>query len=309
MAEAPETSDPYIQAQIAARKSPAVIKTRFLHLRSRCPGGLLFAVEGDDDKVVYSHWLARTNPELPYEFFVCGGKRGVRQLRNSLFSDKSSSHDDVIFFVDRDFDDLTGFASTSRVFMLDRYSIENYLVCRDVLDSSLKCAYPGDADPIVRNKVCKQFEEDYLSFLLAASDLNKRVFIARKLSLDIDNAIPNSLANIASVELGAIVPSGKSMHELLPLEPEPPVEMISHLDSEFSDMDPKLRHRGKFAFKFLRTWLERLADEYRTSKIGLFELNEPPVAKIKYEELSLGSLASRARLPIGFEEFIRAEIK
>src|SRR5579863_8331972 len=112
MAEVAAQPDRYVQAQIAARQRSAVIKIAFLNYRSQYPNGLLIAVEGDDDKVVYSFWISRITTDIAYEFFVCGGKRGVRQLRNALHKDLRRADKDVIFFVDRDFDDLIGFEST-----------------------------------------------------------------------------------------------------------------------------------------------------------------------------------------------------
>ncbi|WP_456744867.1 DUF4435 domain-containing protein [Bradyrhizobium sp. USDA 4354] len=45
----------------------------------------------------------------------------------------------MYFFVDRDFDDFRGFQSDpATTFCTDQYSIENYLVTREVLEELLK---------------------------------------------------------------------------------------------------------------------------------------------------------------------------
>lgn len=138
------STDPYIAKQILARRAPAVVKIEFLNFRSLYPSGVILAVEGDDDKVVYSYWISRVRPELAYEFFVCGGKRGVRLLRNSLHADRSGADRCLGFLVDRDFDDLSGFLTEARVFMLDRYSVENYLVEASVVNETIRAAFPGN---------------------------------------------------------------------------------------------------------------------------------------------------------------------
>jgi hypothetical protein len=42
------------------------------------------------------------------------------------------------FFVDRDFDDLQGRLPDNTVYMTETYSIENCIVCREVLEDILK---------------------------------------------------------------------------------------------------------------------------------------------------------------------------
>lgn len=301
-AEAVADRDPYIEAQIAARQKPAVIKIRLLNYRSRYPRGLLIAVEGDDDKVVYSYWISRATPKLQYEFFVCGGKRGVRALRNLLLDDLGDAAADLVFMVDRDFDGLDGFRSTDHVFMLDRYSVENYLVERSVVDETIRVAFPGSGDPGTRAGVCDLFEKDFLAFLQIAEELNRRVFIARRLRLHIDDVMPDSLSKVASVQLGNVGPCGVSAEQALPFPSEPAAGIVSRLCGQFAALSPVNRHRGKFSYKFLRHWFDRLGDEYRNPRLGLFPLSDQD-SRIKSDEMRLGALACRSKLPEGFEAF------
>ncbi len=296
--------DPYIKSQIEARARQAVIKIKFLSYRSRYPDGLLIAIEGDDDKVVYSYWIARCAPDLRYEFFLCGGKRGVRQLRNSLSADKAGTDRDVLFLVDRDYDDLAGFDTSERVYMLDCYSVENYLVNDAVVEASIKCAYPGDGVPHTRGTICSMFKGDYARFLEVASDLNRHIFIARKLQVNIDGLIPETLAEVASIKLGDVTAVDKSPVDLIPVKIDANEGQIAELSAKFADLDPPSRHRGKFAYKFLRIWLDLLASEFRDSKLGLFAAHEQGSGKIKYDECSLGSLASRSTIPDGLSQFL-----
>jgi Protein of unknown function (DUF4435) len=297
--------DPYIRSRIEARHRPAVIKVRFLNYRSQYPQGLVLAVEGDDDKVVYSHWIARAVPDLAYEFFVCGGKRGVRQLRNVFYDDLGGGGKDVIFLVDRDFDDLMGFKTDENVFMLDRYSIENYLVESNVLEVTLKAAYPNHTEPNIRATVCRLFDDDYRAFLEISAELNKRIFSARRLGCDIDDHMPDSLNVIAKVELGNVEPIGADVSAVLPFDSEPDELRLSELAREFESLTPAERYRGKFAMKFFRVWLDALAKEYRTPKLAIFSMADNSGGKIKSDEFSIGSLASRSSIPEGLESFLR----
>ena len=304
MSNYPDGLDPYVRAQASARQKPAVVKIEFLNFRSQFPSGLVVAVEGDADKIVYSYWIKRVSSDLAYEFFVCGGKRGVRKLENSLNLDLSDSGKDVVFFVDRDFDDLENFLCTDNVFMLDRYSIENYLVDTNVLDETLKVAFPGSSDRAMRQAICTIFQSDYLTFLNTVSEINRKIFISRRLGIDIDDCIPNSLTNIASIDLGNVVAAGVSVDELFPVTIEASAELITGMGREFSALEPSLRYRGKFIYKFFRCWLDRLCEEYKRNRIGVFTSIAHSDGKIKFDEMRLGSLACRSVLPDNFESFV-----
>ena len=304
MTEQASNTDPYILSQIAARQRPAVIKTKLLNFRSKYPDGPLFAVEGDDDKIVYSYWISKAAPGLAYEFFVCGGKRGVRQLKNAIHNDRGEAGKDVAFIVDRDFDDLSGFENENDVFMLERYSIENYLVSRNVVDESIKIAFPGTGDPAARHAICCLFDDDYRDFLTHAAGINKRVFIARRLCIDIDDKMPDSLTKLAKVKIGNVECSGVAPEEALPFVTSLSSHDLDVLEQEFSALDPARRYRGKFAMKFLRAWLNSLAEEFRNPERGLFPLDEQGKGTVKFDEMSLGSLASRTPPPEGFSDFV-----
>ena len=297
--------DPYILHQIVDRRQPAVVKIEFLNFRSKYPDGRVIAVEGDDDKVVYSCWIARLNSDLKYEFFVCGGKRGVRSLRNSLYYDRSDAGKELIFLVDRDFDDLDGFLTTDKVFILERYSVENYLVETCVVDESIKIAFPGHGNPGKRSEICDIFAARYLEFLEASKSLNRRIFFARKLKIDIDAQVPASLASIAEVRLTSINANAPSADETLQIVPEPSAEVAAELNAEFDKLDPAFRYRGKYALKFLVVWLEQLVHEFRDPKIGCFSPSQQSGSKIKHQELSLGALAYRSPIPEGFAQFLK----
>jgi len=45
---------------------------------------------------------------------------------------------------------------------------------------------------------------------------------------------------------------------------------FARLSEEFESLDPRSRYRGKFALAFFQRWLSELADEFSTSKLGLF---------------------------------------
>src|ERR1700726_4108381 len=163
--------DPYIEKLKASRKSPAVLKTKFVVLRGQLPHCAIFAFEGDSDKPVYYQWVKQLRPDLSYEPFVCGGKKQVFQLREVLARDLGGLSSRVYFFVDRDFDDLAGNDSDAVTFMTDRYSVENYLVTTRVFEELLKDEFHCHAEPGLRKEVVLQFEQRFQEFLALTKEI------------------------------------------------------------------------------------------------------------------------------------------
>ena len=278
------------------------MKTRLLNMRSKYPEGLIIAVEGADDTVVFSYWISMCNQNLAYEFLVCGGKRQIRHLNNSLHNDLTGLANEFRAIVDRDFDDLSGFLETGLVFILDRYSIENYLVDAAVINKTLKSAYHCNGEIEVRARICQIFSADYEAFLASTKELNRRIFYARRCNIRIDEFIPKSLNGFVQVTLGGTCAVDHNVAEIIPFSEELINISRATLDLEFDQLDPAARFRGKFARKFLQLWIDALSDEFRSPVLGLFAELEPGL-RIQQGELSLGPLAARSDLPTGFCEF------
>src|SRR6516162_499595 len=87
----------FVERLKSARTTSAVLKLKLITLKSGFPDALVFAFEGDDDKIVYGQWIRRIRPELQYEPFPCGGKEGVRGLKNAVTRDLSGLGTGVFF--------------------------------------------------------------------------------------------------------------------------------------------------------------------------------------------------------------------
>jgi hypothetical protein len=129
-----EVVDMKIEKLKGARESVAVLKLRLASLRAKLPKSLVFAFEGDDDKIVYYQWIRRIKPSLDYEPFPCKGKRRVIQLREMLKRDLNKLGEGVYFFVDRDFDleDVPGCNFSERTFITDKWHVSFVPVHADV---------------------------------------------------------------------------------------------------------------------------------------------------------------------------------
>ncbi|MDA9442743.1 hypothetical protein XH98_27340 [Bradyrhizobium sp. CCBAU 51745] len=298
------SQEDYLEKMKTARKSPAVLKSRLVLLRGQLPNCIIFAFEGDNDKPVYYQWVKRIRPDLSYEPFVCGGKKQVFQLRDLLARDLGGLANRVYYFVDRDFDDFAGFQPNQFTFMTERYSVENYLVTAQVLDELLKDEFHCHAEPALRNQVIANFAERLDEFLTATKEINRRLFVARKLKLQLLKNLPDRINNVATVDLSK-VSGAKPAEEIVVLAEEPSQADVEQLSAEFEELIPFERYRGKFSYLFFMKWLELLClDRKEQNSICFAQIGQPRVVPI--QGMTLGMLASKSDHPAGLQEFVAA---
>ena len=242
--------DRHLQRLKEARESPAVLKIRIAQIRSQRPSTPIFAFEGDDDKIVYARWISRIQGALSYEPFVCKGKREVRKLKDVLFRDLNGLSEGVYFFVDRDFDDLFGFVDSIGVFLTDKYSIENYLVSEEVLEKILRDEFPCHGHPAVRRRVIEVFSMIYEDFLDIVTEVNERIFLARRLNIEISEKIPSKIGKFAKVDLHSVNMSDFKIEDVVVMVREPSDKEAQELRKEFRSFDRRDRFRGKISYLF-----------------------------------------------------------
>lgn len=291
--------DPMIERLRAARSRPSVLKIRWLGFNYGKRFRRVLVVEGKEDKVVYSQWMQRLQVERNYEFFVAGGRRNVLKVKHFESDDES----EVYFFVDADFDENSDLAIDDRIYVLPRYSIENYLVCPSVLRECLQTGFDLDGHPEVREEICHVFESDYDTFLEISRDWHRQIFFARRSNTNIDDEMPNALDIIARVQFGNVAPGDQSA-----------ADVFAHVDLSdgeaeilnpiFESLHPRYSYRGKFALKFLKIWLSSLLNEMRDQRSAVITMPPGCDLKITWDEFTLGSLASRSELPTGLDEFL-----
>jgi hypothetical protein len=295
--------DDYVASVAASLDRPAVLKMEYLKLRAKIGSRLIIALEGKHDKPVYAQWVNRVRPGLTYEPFPCGNKKKVLQLRATLANDRVGSHKDIRFFVDRDFDDLPVKIDDCRVFMTCEYSIENYLVDCCVVDTILRDELHCDGAIELRSLLVETFRVLYEEFLVLTRPVNRLIFLARRLNIEIVGGIPDSLRDYVQIQLKALVPSSLAAEDFIKLRRVPTDEECELLDPEFDNFDKAKRYRGKFAFEFFSKWLSLVAEDRKAAASVYFQALEKNV-KINTQVLGFGLLATRSRLPEGFSEHI-----
>lgn len=90
-------------------------------------------VEGSDDVPIYESCLSHMAQGCEkYDVVFAGGKIPIKDYITS------NATINAIFIIDRDFHDIG--IDDERIIALDRYSVENYLICSQVISHSLKFA-------------------------------------------------------------------------------------------------------------------------------------------------------------------------
>lgn len=295
--------DPLIQRMRNARNSPNILKLELARRRSTEAALPFLVLEGDDDKIVYAQWIGRLRPSLKYALFPCRGKGHLLGLLDLLRRDATGLAEGVHFFIDRDFDDMRNREPGPDVYMTDSYAVENYVVSEHVLEKLLQIEFHCHSCAETRRRIQNIFKEDYQNFLNETKSINLRLFKARKIGLATDS-ITSTLTKLASVSVGSVQRGTASPEEIIRFRESIDEEISADLESEFSDLDPPKRYRGKFALAFFKKWLRDLGETHRPGE-GLFEKIDTRSA-FRLDEITLNSMASKSEMPDGLLEYVAA---
>jgi hypothetical protein len=296
-------NDAYLARLRQSRDAKSVIKIRFVTLRGRVGDTAIFVFEGDDDKIVYGRWIARLKPGLNYEIFVCGGKKRVRYLQGILNDDLGSLSNNTFLFIDRDFDDKEGFIEEDNLFMTDRYSVENYLVSRDVVWSVIRDEFPCHELLDLRESVCDQFQVDFDTFLKITREFNRRLYVARRSQIHLEcGGLPKRVSEYAAVDVGQLEAANPPVENVIVFASPITPEADAMLSIQFDLLEPSFRYRGKNALLFFDRWLSRLADHF-DARTGIFA-GEAIGGRVRRNELTLGSYAARSTIPEELPAFL-----
>lgn len=293
----------YLEDMKSSRGVAAVLKARLAQIRSSAPDIPILSFEGPDDKLIYYAWTSRVRPGFKYEPFVCNGKDGVLTLRRMVRRDLGNIGEGVYFLIDRDFDDLRGEEESDDLFMTDLYSVENYLVDEQVLDELLKNEFHCHGGPVERKKIIEIFAKLYDEFQTIVRPINYRLYIARKLNVELAGRLPDRIARIASVSLFDVKPAGSDAARLIEFTREPSADEVQSIHNEFANLSPRDRFRGKFFLLFFLKWLEHLASDRNSENPKCFQSTNCEM-KANFSLLTLGALAGKSPMPSGFAEFI-----
>ena len=287
------------------RSSGAVLKVRVSNVRSKNATAIIAVVEGATDVAPYEVWISRISQQLQIEFIPGTGKSQLLDFRRRMKEDRLGLNSGIYLLVDRDFDGLRGQGPAGDMFCTESYSVENYLVSASILRSILTDEFRCTAESDHRDEIVDLFESVLDEFNFCMRDANRRILGARRLGIYGGN-IEERISRYVDIALEGVdkTHNEENLRELIRFETEPDLDEVEELNEIFESLDPVLSYRGKFLLAFFMAWLSKLADERKREGQTLF----PETASTKFStaKLSLRSLASRASLPGGLEDFVRS---
>lgn len=288
---------------IRAREGASVTKAKVLNFLSGLDDGdAVFAFEGEDDRTVWCVWIERCGFQLPFEAFLCDGKREARALSHVCGRDTGPLKNRVWIFVDRDYDDLLNFSHLEKVFQTCRYSIENYFVDEETFTKIISEVFPLHGRKDVREAIIAKYCSLIREACKALEEINRILHVAAANQIQRTAPLPKKVSKILEVNIDAISAAFTDPSDLVVLERSPTDEEMLASEGAFEALDPLTRHRGKFLYLFLRKIVDLLANACREANHSLFD--GCPTSPIKLSEMTLANHARRSPMPNGLDGFL-----
>ncbi len=250
-----------------ARSRPVAVLQKFLVQYNPHSNRIHAFVEGTPDLAFYRNYLERYVANDNLEMYSCEGKGNVYDTyENIVRRFPGCLH--VLFFVDKDLDDITGRAwpIDPRIYVTDAYSVENYLVNKDVIDRFVADFVKVKRVEFDFKAICGDFEEMTYQFQRLVLPLMSWILIMRRAGarpnlngIDLDKMFVftgsgpkkrrfrnrvDYLVNVTGVEENT-----QSWRQLL------------QTCDELSHIEPQRYIRGKFYAWFVLEFIRRLIAE------------------------------------------------
>lgn len=121
--------------RIERTRAHAVFHTVIMELSNYSSLTTLLFFEGEDDPAFYFPHIRAQNNSREYISFICNGRGEVIKTLE-LIDEDGRAYSHSLFFIDKDHNDFIGLSkSNARLFQTTFYSIENYLVSSDIINS------------------------------------------------------------------------------------------------------------------------------------------------------------------------------
>lgn len=245
------------------RESRDIVQTKYMEynsIRQKKPKAFIAFLEGYD--APYYLPIIITLTGLEAEQVICGNKRKVIAVHNSLKEKGVLKKAKTGFFIDRDYEDNSSLKDRLDFFITKGYSVENYYCTKGAFERMLvshmhyNCAHK-DYDAIVGNYVLlqRQYNEALLEFNGWYCSLKRN-----KIDVDwsLDEKMPKDYVkmDISNYRIDKNY-SLTTIHSDYPAKAQPGKDEINKWSAWIME-DPVGRIRGKFEFSFLIEYLKEL---------------------------------------------------
>jgi hypothetical protein len=283
------------------RKNPSILRMKLLKIKGRLTDTLIFVFEGGEDIPVYEEWIRRCDLKWRYEPIESCGKEQILALHTQLILEPELLKG-VYFFVDRDYD--VSQPPSHHLFELDAYSIENLLVCEEVLQSILKDEFSLIGEPELREEFTRKFRQAYSDYLRHCEPVSLLLFGARRTRRAV-RLKPERSNEIAQIFLDHAEAAYAKPDAVVKLELEIAADELTTLHNEFGQLPELCRHRGKYCVDFLRRWLGLLYEEARCVASSIFPQQAQRVGRDPCQ-FTLRRLAGASQVPASLSAFLSA---
>ena len=265
-------------------------------------------VEGRFDRPFYGPFLRVFHGLADPEFVRCDNKKNVLKALDN-FSRRYQPDPAVLFFVDRDFDEILGISMPEHtwLFVTAGYSIETYLVSWPVVKSYLTESANADLDEEAWNELEARFAHGHRRFVRVARDVMVWMLAVRRSGVDanLQNVKSSRLFQLDE-EQTSLVDSLENAYQYLCVTTghNQPVSMPScrDLDQEQKICTDESWHswlRGKQSLWFVIAFIKRELESLTTKKVCA----RPVVALC--EKNAVTELATRLEMPRDLKTFLQ----
>lgn len=288
------------------RASVSVYLIKLIKIYASDRDSLICVFEGEDSKyygsrVDFITTIGRKN-------INCRGKNNVVALRKKVELNSELKDANVIYFVDKDFDEIK---TEDSLYVTPCYSIENLyttpsVLSRILIDEFLLDSIENSDDIKCILEKYKRVSKEFNSCLLP---LNSWLKIQvenyekdSKVRLNIDNV---SLSKLVDVTLDTVIAkySIESISDLFPECSNISQEVVDSAVAIFSDKNLTMFSRGKYRLEFFRQWVSKLILDARTENPELFS-NKIKIKLSLSKNNILSELSQYADTPNCLNKFI-----
>jgi|GEM_PF-2284914 len=249
-----------------ARDSVQVVFSEYLKIRGK--GNPILVFEGKTCPSYYINKVQAVIGQRAVSQLIARSKKNVLGLRELIKRNATTSHDVVLYFVDKDFDLEPKSDTFDDLYVTRGYSIENELFDCNGLINFLRANFDiADADDErALDDIAQLFDRLSSEYLRESKALNLAVFLCRRNKV---RCIPGddatSFVTIDFFTGSAILnfESREVMFEKLGIDPGD-FQVVSRLmdePSDFESLDPLLEWRGKYHFSVLKKFTVFLANQ------------------------------------------------
>lgn len=247
-----------------ARSSPQVAFAEYLKIRAKGKPVLVF--EGKECPAFYLAKLTGIVESVSVSQLIARGKKNVLALRGLIQRNGSTSHDVVLYFIDKDFDPEPKCGSYPDVYVTRGYAIENEIMNWGVVETFIRTHFDiaDSSDEDALQEIRLWYDKVVKLYFAAAAELHKTLFVCRRSDI---RALPEeSVSKFLEIELEkplirASYSSRERLFEMLGIDcaDRDLVAVRMKETPEFEGLNPVMDWRGKYHFSFLRLLLAYVA--------------------------------------------------